>query len=75
MRGRNLTQDEAMENDITIYDIVERGAGLRIRRKFGSVRGMPGGLNLTDMCTDSRRVAILKAGGKIEVAIKPEIRP
>ena len=58
-------QDEAMENDITIYDIMERGAELRIRRKFGSVRGMPGGLNLTDMCTDSRRVAILKAGGNV----------
>ena len=62
----NPAQDEAMENDITIYDIVERGAELRIRRKFGSVRGMPGGLNLTDMCTDSRRVAILKAGGNID---------
>ena len=59
-------QDEAMDNEITVYDVVERGAGIRIRRKFGCVGGMPGGLNLADMCTDNRRVAILQAGAAAE---------
>ena len=56
-----------MDNEITVYDIVERGAEIRQRRKFGSVGGMPWGLNLTDMCTDHKRVAILQVSGYVDL--------